>query len=607
MKEKMREILYTIMEHVTGFGGKNPLGGYSIDNPAVGDTGRMIADFFREFLAGGCPPEGPYGTLCARAVDSFMEYYTESHNHKRLIALWDTFTNSTDEEKRAEIIMKICVPELDTADIPVLAKWKLTDVEKNPRPYTPEEITIQLNALYSFPESIDPAVPDEITAMWHDCDPGTMVHIADYDHPVPLFCNDAHHELVNCLREMDNDIAFEKETGVIPHGHRVPVTVSISVTHDGLDPIANSWVEWLLQKGNYRHLSFIVLSEQNIRKIRTELFGGKAAVFSVFGKYAVHFNALKYSQLLLEKAYGIRAGFKLDTDEGMRSRDLYAATGKTWFQTLCHSYWGGSAVDNAGKDVYLGINEGEYINSTDIDTYGYTAAYRMPEVTLPSSYINQQILFFKGYAQGYVTRLYNTVESIDECISHPVVKGGGYGIDNTALKRYNPFALSIVGRAEDQQYYFNGLSKGLRGIFHPDLRIAHYKQSVQTSETKQKGTKFLGDMYRLLIFSHIVTLLGVKNEIDPFPGLFAGTLSHFQYFFNLMYQSFSFSAQGKDEIASYLVVKGLPELESLIADIQKGTIDKRMEEEERQWKDFVTAVESLDPQLVRRTLDTIIL
>ncbi len=604
MKEKVKEILFEILEHVTGFNGKTPLGGTAITGEPGGEAGKKIAGWFQELLAE--KTSEMYQKETERAVGSFISYYSEENNYNRLLSYYNDFI-SGDDEKKAETVMKICVPELDTRDEAVLSKWKLKDVKKNPAPYKPEEITIQLNALYSVPEDICPTTPKEITSLWHGLDESAMNHIADYDHPVPLFTTDEHHELVNCLREMDEDIAFEKETGVLKGDYKVPVTISISVTHKELDSIATSWVEWLLKKDGYSHMTFKVLSECNVKKIRDELLDGKCEVFSVFGKYAVHFNAIKYSQLLLEKAYKIRAGFKLDTDEGMRSRDLYKATGRTWFQTLTHPYWGGSAADTAGKEVYLGINEGEYINSTDIDKHGYEKAYRLPEVKLPSSFINQQVLFFKGYAQGYVTKLYNTIHSVDEGISHPVVKGGGYGIDNEGLRRCTPFALSIVGRAEDQQYYFNGLSKGLRGIFHPDLRIAHYKMSVQTSETKQKGTRFLGDMYRLLIFSYIVKILGVKDDIDPFPGLFAGGLSYFQYFFNLMYQAFCFSVSGKDEIARFLLETGLPELEDLIEHIESGSIKELMEEEEKQWKEFVTIVDSLDTDKVKATLNSIMI
>lgn len=604
MKEKVEEILFELLENLCGYEGKKPLGGTSLSQDS-GKTGKEIGSWFVKFLKEK-KSSGKYEKQTTRAINSFTAYYSKKENYDRLISFWEEFQSAPDERK-AEIIMKICVPELDTDEQTVFSGWKLENIKPNPKPYKPEEITIQLNALYSAPEEICSTVPKEITSLWHDLDAARMKHIADYDHPVPLFSKDENHELVNCLREMNEDIAFEKEQGVLAADYKVPVTISISVTHEELDSVATAWVEWLLKKDNHKHMTFKVLSESNVKKIREELLGGSCPVFSVFGKYAVHFNALKYSQLLLEKAYGIRAGFKLDTDEGMRSKDLHAASGKTWFQTLTHKYWGGTAIDTSGAEVYLGVNEGEYINSVDIDTHGYEKAYRLPEVKLPSSFINQQLLFFKGYAQGYVTKLYNTVNTVDECISHPVVKGGGYGIDNDALRKAAPFALSIVGRAEDQQYYFNGLSKGIRGIFHPDLRIAHYKMSVQTSETKQKGTKFQGDMYRLLIFAYLVQILGVKKDIDPFPGLFAGEMSYFQYFFNLMYQAFCFSVSGKDEISAYLIEQGLPELEDLIEHIESGSIRKLMEDEEKQWKDFVTTVDSLDEKKVKEVIDSIMI
>jgi hypothetical protein len=604
MKDQIKEIMFEAIEHVVGFNNKRPLGGTPYHNTTSGKSGQTVSDFFHSFLTARSADGLMFEKQASRAINSFVEFYSKESNYPCLIQMWEKFNNTTEDNVKAEILMKIFVPELDTTDSEVLKKWKLHDFLPNTKPYKPDEITIQLNSLYTLPEEIDERVPANITRPWYKISKENLTHIADYDHPVPIFAKDKHHELITCLTEMDQDIAFEKEKGVFNKDHKVIITLSISVTHAELDQIASRWVEWLIEEGHFFNLSIIILSEFNIKIIRDRLLQSKSEIFSVFGKYAVHFNALKYSQLLLEKAYKIRAGFKLDTDEGIRSSDLYRTTGKTWFQTLCHNYWGGTGKDSNLNDVYLGVNEGEYINSVDIDTHTYPKAYRMPEVKIPASFINQQIIFFKGYAQGYVTKLYNTFLNVEEGVSHPVVKGGGYGIDNHALKRFKPFALSHVGRAEDQQFYFSGLSKGIRGIFHPDLRIAHYKQSVQTSETKQKGTKFLGDMYRLLIFSHLITIINVKNEIDPFPGLFAGELSYFQYFFNLMYQTLCFSSKNNEEISSYLLETGLPELEKLIAEIESGKIKNKLEEEQQMWNNFVTTVDNLTTDEVKPILDT---
>ncbi len=533
----------------------------------------------------------------------FIEYYSIKKNKNYLENLIGKLQETEDSEERARLIGEIWVPELNLSDEEIIKRWQLQETTPNPSPIKPTEVTIQLNALYSLPERIPGNLSEALKKIWNNIKDEPMSLIANYDHPVPIFCDNKNHELVKCLDELNQDIAFEKEKNILSAKHKLLVTVSISVTHDLLDPLANQWIKELLYKQHYPHLKIILLSEENINLIKEKLLKKNLTVFSVFGKYAFHFNALKYSQLLLEKAYQVRAGFKIDTDEGIRSKDIFQKTGKTWLEILCHPLWGGQAIDYKGNKVNLGINAGEYINSKDVDKHGYQKAFHMPEVPLPVSFISSSIMFNKAYAQGRVTALYNTFKNLEENISHPVVKGGGYGITNHALRKYTPFTLSMVGRAEDQQFYFHGLARGIRGIFHPDLRVAHYKESVQGSEKKQAGTKFLGDMYRLIIFEKIVSILKVKTEIDPFPGLFAGELARAQAFYHLLYRAFAFAEQGDIETTEYLLTEGIDQLETLKEKIDTGIIKKKLEEETREWNEFVLLAGALDEDKARSVLE----
>ncbi len=308
---------------------------------------------------------------------------------------------------------------------------------------------------------------------------------------------------------------------------------------------------------------------------------------------------LKYFQLIFEKTHGIRAGFKIDSDEGIRSRDLYEATGKTWFQTMCHPYWGGTALDERKEAVYLGIIQGEYINETDIRALGYPNCLRKPDVSFDGNYHSPEIFFNKGVAHSKATALYNQeAETVEDFLSHPVVKGGGYGIDNSALRRYVPFSFSEVGRAEDQQFYMAGLAKGNRGIFTPDLRIAHYKQSVATTESSTEVTRFIGDMFRLVIFKEITKLLGIKDKIDPMPGIFAGSFARMQAFCSIIYKSFIFCTKGETEKGELVYNRGLAELQTLIHEIDSGKIRKDWETEQRDWERFVEAVDTIEKGLL---------
>ncbi len=547
---------------------------------------------------------------------SFVNYYKQKPLSELTTIESNLCGNSTTEEK-AKAVTSLFLPEILETDSEIVEKWKLKNVTPNPQPIQSTEVLLQLNALYTFPQTIDNDLPSSLKEKWEILKKNQDPKLADYDHPVPLFEKDEDHELINCLKELDGEIAFEKTQGIIPPDYLFPVLISVSVTHQHLDLLCGDWLEWLLKKYHFKNLKCFVLTENKIELIKSSLLKKDFEIYTVLGKYATHFNALKYSQLLFEKAYHLRAGFKLDTDEGIRSKDLYTATGKTWLQTMCHDLWGGKGENSRGESYYLGVNEGEYVNKKDIDALGFAGALRTPDVNIPSSYCGSEIFFNKAFAHGRCTALYNQFNTLEEHISHPVVKGGGYGITNDGLRKAVPFTLSKVGRAEDQQFYFCSLAGGCRGIFNPDLRIAHYKSSggaVAQAEEKTIATRFIGDMYRLIIFSHIVELLpemyqhknkhSLKREIDPMPGVFAGKMSTLQAFLNLHYKAYHFCTQGKQHLAQTLLTDGINELLQLINEIENGTIKQALFKESKTWKEFIQTVEELNEPDVRKTLDT---
>ena len=644
---KAGKLLAYTVGAVTGIGTENgvntnPLSGINLSKAGDADYLKPVLKILREIAAAGyhySPADtsvetglsGPLTDFVRRGVGTFLHYYSRPEQADKVDGVLDLFESGVDLELLAEEISKVWLPELEMDDVSILRRWGLRDLTKNPEPIQPEEVMLQLNALYTVPEGDTGGsfsrLPAEMRkrAEYVSRHPGNKV--ADYDHPVPLYEEDRKHELVSCLLELDGEIRFEKEQGVLPEKHKVPVLLSVSVTHEGLDAAAGEWIEGLLESRHYEHLQVIVLTETRIRQIKRELIshtsgsGDTSAeisdpsvpadsrdssgpadpwpVFSVFGKYGRHFNALKYSQLLFEQVLGIRAGFKLDTDEGIRSRDLYTATGKTWFQTLCHPYWGGSAVDWKDVPVLLAVNEGEYINSSDIDKHGYADALRLPDVSVPNSWSGPNMFFQKGFAHGRATALYNNFMTVEEGISHTVVKGGGYGITNDGLRKAAPFTFSWVGRAEDQQFYFSGIPGGVRGIFHPDLRIAHYKSSVKDAEEKTAASRFIGDMYRLIVFKRLAELMDVKDDIDPMPGVFAGELAQAQALFAVLMKTVEFSARGNRAAALYLLDEGVRELLDLEHRIDQGEVEKALRGEKDMWRDFVRAARRIDPEKLR--------
>ena len=537
-----------------------------------------------------------------RAKEIFCSFYSAGENRETAEEALSVLTDSgAAAETKAETISRIWAPETVMEETEILRRWKLTDVQPNTEPLKPTDVVLQLNALYTLPEGPAAAGGYAEQAETVLRNPGRK--IADYDHPVHLFEKDEHHELINCLRELETELAFEKGRGVLPENYKMPVLLSVSVTHENLDALCGAWILDRVQSLGLKHTRLFVLTEEAVRTLQEELFGRKIGTYSVFGKYGVHFNALKYTQLLLERAYGIKAGFKLDTDEGIRSRDLHAVTGKTWLQTLCHEYWDGTAKDWRGRDVKLAFNLGEYMDEKDIDSLGYRKAMREPDVKRRSSSIHGDLFFNKGEAHARATQLYNRFHRLHDCISHTVVKGGGYGISNRGLRSAVPFTLSLVGRAEDQQFYFSGLAGGIRGIFHPDLRIAHYKGAVASSEKKTAVSRFIGDMYRLIIFRHLAEYFGIKEDIDPMPGVFAGPLARAQAFFHTLYKALQLTAEGDSESAETLLSAGWRELEALMEAIDAGEISRKVEEERAEWERFIHSADAADPERTKAVLE----
>lgn len=608
---------------------EHPLSGINLNSvsglpwlhPVIGLLTEIAEGRYVYSSSGASAGSGSLEEFVHRGVGTFLQYYSRPEQAEKVDAVLELFESGVEPELLAEAISKVWMPELEMDDESILDRWRLSDLKANREPVKPEQVLLQLNALYTVPEKGAEKkitrLPERLRQQAREVqrDPGKKV--ADYDHPVHLYEEDGQHELIGCLRDLDEEIGFEKEQGVLPEDHAVPVLLSVSVTHEGIDQAAGDWIEWLLESKHYHHLHVFVLTETMVRRIEKALAGGEGEartegrpgsgpvggdrdaglfpVFSVFGKYGRHFNALKYSQLLFEKSHGIRAGFKLDTDEGIRSRDLYAVRGKTWFQILCHPYWGGTAVDWKGQSVLLAVNEGEYINSSDIDKHGYSGSLRTPDVAIPNSWSGPNMFFQKGFAHGRTTGLYNTFNDVEDGISHTVVKGGGYGITNQGLRKAAPFTFSWVGRAEDQQFYFSGLPEGIRGIFHPDLRIAHYKASVRGAEEKTAATRFIGDMYRLIIFQRLAELMDVKSDIDPMPGVFAGELAQAQAAFATLLKAVEFASRGEEETGRYVVEEGVQELVDLEHRIDRGEVERELHRERQTWRDFIEAADSADP------------
>ncbi|HEY8818285.1 MAG TPA: hypothetical protein VIM25_05650, partial [Candidatus Limnocylindrales bacterium] len=127
-----------------------------------------------------------------------------------------------------------------------------------------------------------------------------------FDHPIQLGVEPAGNELSYGLRGLDAAVDAE------PDADRVTCLLSVSVTHDGLGPVARPYVEAELARGGgLRHLDVVVVTESDAARLVDEVIvpalgfgpGGPAAadaaarglraIVGVDGEYGRHYSFLK--------------------------------------------------------------------------------------------------------------------------------------------------------------------------------------------------------------------------------------------------------------------------------------------------------------------------
>ncbi|MDC7225229.1 MAG: hypothetical protein PQJ61_00530 [Spirochaetales bacterium] len=603
MKNTTAKFLSESIKHYTGIGGIDALGGTPVSSAQKGSLSADIAAFFESVAAGQpdislLPESGALSNFAETALS--YDGFTDAD-------VVDSLKKLSSPLDRARAVSELWSPELLIDDDEIFNSWKLRKVAENPLPYKPEEIIIQLNALYSPADRTAPdGIDAETAAAYNEYMSTNPKKIAVYDHPVPVFTRGTDHELEKCLAEMDEDIAYEKQSGVFPSGKKLRVLVSISTTHQGLDEICENWLGSIVKEMKLNNITCYLLSENKTADLQ-KILGPAASIFTVQGKYACHFGALKYAQLIFERAYGTRAGFKLDTDEGIHSADMKEVSGKTWLQQLCHPYWGGTAINSNGESVSLGFNIGEYVDSRDLESFGYKKAIRTPEVKPKEDVRGPYLIFNKGGCQAKGTMLLNRTKTLEDFISHPLVKGGGYGIDNDGLRKAVPVGFSMVGRAEDQQFYFSAINQGVQGIFNPMNRIIHYKEDVAKSEKQHVAGRNVADIYRMLLFRELMCYLNVVDNTKPFPANYASEHGITQAFFLWLYLIFTESASGNEEEAEHYLAEGLSELLPLLDEIESGKVIRRFESEREAWKDFISAVDAMSVADAESWLESLII
>ncbi len=351
-----------------------------------------------------------------------------------------------------------------------------------------------------------------------------------FDHPIQIGVDPAANELLYGLRGLDAAIAAEPSPG------RTTLLLSVSVTHDGLAPIARRYLAAeLAREGRLRHLEVIIVTEEDTRRLIEEVLlpalgpAGEAAapglhgVVGVDGHYGRHYSFLKAVAGLWQVAIdpGVRATFKIDLDQVFPQAALLAETGKTMFGHLCTPLWGARARDADGHELWLGMLAGALVNERDIGHGLFT-----PDVPIPEDRpMLDEHVFFSALPQAISTRAemmerYQGPErdGVSRALQRIHVTGGTTGIRVDALRACRPFTPSWVGRAEDQAYLLSVMGRPgprLAYAHAAGLLMRHDKEAFagQSMAAARIG-KLIGDDVRILVFSaYVDALAGSAAEV----------------------------------------------------------------------------------------------
>lgn len=370
-----------------------------------------------------------------------------------------------------------------------------------------------------------------------------------YDHPIPIGIDVERNEVVHGLMALDEAVSFEIERGNAPSDVRLPVFLSVSATHSGLQELARDYLSGELAKaGKLSHLNIFSASEMDVQKLLDEVLLPAAdrffpdreteplrEVFGVDGQYGRHYSFLKAFaalwQVLIDQQ--VRATFKFDLDQVFPQDILVSQTGKSAFEHLSDPLWGSKGVDDQGQAVELGMLAGALVDDTDISEGLFTPDVKW-QVSGP---VQDQWVFSSTLTQALSTEAemmtqygFGEPDGHRSCLQRIHVTGGTTGILIDALRRHRPFTPTWIGRAEDQAFLLSVLfseeGAALRYVHASGLIMRHDKKAFAKDaiEAARIG-KMVGDYVRILTFTSYARALPwgvpkIKSVMDPFTGCF---------------------------------------------------------------------------------------
>ena len=449
-----------------------------------------------------------------------------------------------------------------------------------------------------------------------------------YDHPIQIGVDAAENEVIYGLKGLNNAIAFEKRQGTVEKDIKVHCLLSVSVTHAGLQDVANACLEEMFKNvAGLHHLRIYALTESDTLKLVDKVFAPAAKHFfdlednhllheiiGVDGEYGRHYSLLKaiaaFWQVFLDPS--IRATFKIDLDQVFPQHELVKESGFSALDHFKTPLWGAQGKDEDGNHVELGMIAGALVNQQNIFHSLFT-----PDVGFPDDAVKgDEWIFFSRLPQALsteaemMTRYGNGVlNGRDRCIQRVHVTGGTCGILIKSLRKHRPFTPGFIGRAEDQAYILSVLFQksmgNLRYVHKDGLIMRHDKEAFAAEAIRSASTgKLIGDYVRILMFSYYAKALPwpvekIKNCIDPFTGCFASHIPFTAVYLRLALQGASCFNEGNPEGGDELLQMGTARLHKIIQELDKtpNPLKGRYLAEKKAWNIYYDILDRIEDGL----------
>ncbi len=340
-----------------------------------------------------------------------------------------------------------------------------------------------------------------------------------YDHPIPIDASIEENELLYGLQKLDEAVDFEKKMGIIKPYAKISMILSISVTHIGMEDLAERYVVDLINKNlEIKNLELYLFNEIRCKNIISAICPNEekaSSIFGVNGSYGRHFSFLKAMLALWNKAINsnTKFTFKIDLDQVFDQDFLMSQTGKTAIQLLCNPYWGGSATDSNGNMVDLGMIAGGLINQSDASKGIFIPDVKRPNTEEILSHISSKRVFCSQLPQSISTEAEIGCQRSDFQRVH--VTGGTTGICLESLIKWRPFTPTFINRAEDQAFALSAFKENmyLSHLHAPGLIMRHDKDTFAgRAISNAANSKAIGDIERILLFSNYTNILSVERS-----------------------------------------------------------------------------------------------